>query len=164
MCVFCALLEDVTVTWLYGYRRVEFRGRERERGSWNQGVGGFKNIDRGKGYGWELVHTTNTRWRFLRLSKLHNQTYRMWGESIKFSAMRSQAIHQSLVSHFQLFGVKRSQHFGWYGVRLPLSLRSSLPSMQGALGSSHLKTCRTYRPSLGDFHFCMPYHSVVKQA
>jgi len=58
------------------------------------------------------------------------------GGSIKFSAMRSQAIHQSLVSHFQLFGVKRSQHFSWYGVRLPLSLRSSLPSMQGALGSS----------------------------
>ena len=98
------------------------------------------------------------------LASFINQTFRKWGGAIKFSAMRSQAIHQSLVSHFQLFGVKRSQHFSWYGVRLPLSLRSSLPSMQGALGSSHLKTCRTYRPSLGDFHFCMPYHSVVKQA
>ena len=73
MCVFGALLEDVTVTWLYGYRRVEFRGRERERGSWNQGVGGFKNIDRGMGDGREGLHNTNTRWRFLRLSKLHNQ-------------------------------------------------------------------------------------------
>ena len=47
MCVFCALLEDVTVTWLYGYRLVEYGGGEREGDLRIKGWGGFKNTDRG---------------------------------------------------------------------------------------------------------------------
>ena len=64
MCVFCALPEDVKVTWLYGYRRVEYGGGETEREGISESRGGVDSkmpTEAWMGDRREEVHNTNTR-------------------------------------------------------------------------------------------------------